>query len=93
MPELHILNGDCAQKLWAQCGFTAPCIVWRETYLEGPLPDTEDLHLFREARAEFLVKLAVDVVKEVVFPTVENDFELPVLSIGVPQSVQRIRFL
>ena len=35
--------------------------------------------MFNAERVEFLVKLAVDVVKEVVFPTVENDFEFPVL--------------
>lgn len=52
--ELHILNGDCALELWKQCGFRGQSLVWRETYLEGPLPDTDDLHVFREARAEYL---------------------------------------
>ena len=52
--ELHILNGDHALDLWKQCGFPGQSLVWRETYLEGPLPDTDDLDLFRHARAEYL---------------------------------------
>ena len=54
MTELHILNGDCALKLWKERGFPAQSLVWRETYLEGPLPDTDDLDVFRNARAEYL---------------------------------------
>ena len=55
---LHILNGDHAAELWKQCGFRGRSLVWRETYLEGPLPDTDDLGVFREARAEFLSHFA-----------------------------------
>lgn len=54
MSELHILNGDLALNLWKQCDFTAGSLVWKETYLEGPLPQTEDLHVFRNARAAHL---------------------------------------
>ena len=53
-PELHILNGDCALELWKQCGFHGQSLVWRETYLEGPLPDTDNPDVFRNARAEYL---------------------------------------
>ena len=52
--ELHILNGDFALKIWEQCGFQGTALVWLETYLEGPLPETEDLDTFRKARAAFL---------------------------------------
>ena len=52
--ELHILNGDHALELWQECGFRGQSLVWRETYLEGPLPDTDDLDIFRHARAEYL---------------------------------------
>jgi len=52
--ELHILNGDFAEKLWKECGFNAQSLVWRETYLEGPLPDSDNLDVFRNARAEYL---------------------------------------
>ena len=52
--ELHIFNGDFAWELWKQCGLRGESLVWKETYLEGPLPDTEDLEVFRAARAEFL---------------------------------------
>ena len=55
---LHILNGDLALKLWEKCNFQAPSLVWRETYLEGPLPATPDLHLFRKARANYLATFA-----------------------------------
>lgn len=56
--ELHILNGDLALKLWERCNFQAPSLVWRETYLEGPLPATPNLHLFRKARANYLATFA-----------------------------------
>ena len=56
--ELHILNGDRALELWRQCGFRGQSLVWRETYLEGPLPDTDDPHVFRAARAEYLSHFA-----------------------------------
>lgn len=52
--ELHILNGDHALQLWEKCNFSGESLVWKETYLEGPLPDTDDLHIFRNARAEYL---------------------------------------
>ena len=52
--DLHILNGDYAAKLLRKCIDSGEALVWRETYLEGPLPEVEDLHLFRKARAEFL---------------------------------------
>ena len=58
MAELHILNGDNALALLQKCGFNGKCLVWRETYLEGPLPDTDDLHVFRTARAGFLIQFA-----------------------------------
>ena len=54
MKELHILNGDCAFELWKKCHFQGESLVWRETYLDGPLPETDDLNLFRNARAEYL---------------------------------------
>ena len=51
---LHILNGDFARELWEKAGFSGEGLVWRETYLEGPLPETDDLALFRTARAAYL---------------------------------------
>ncbi len=66
MTELHILNGDCSLALWEKCAFNANSLVWRETYLEGPLPDGGDLALFRDARAEYLSRFAeiADIGKE-----------------------------
>ena len=58
MSELHILNGDFAFKLWQQCDFKAQSLIWRETYLDGPLPDSDDLHLFRQVRAGYLATFA-----------------------------------
>ena len=54
MSELHILNGDFALAIWNKCAFKAQSLVWKETYLEGPLPGNCDLSVFRTARAEFL---------------------------------------
>ena len=56
--DLHILNGDCAEGLWKQCEFNGQSLVWREIYLEGPLPETEDPACFRTARAEYLSHFA-----------------------------------
>ena len=58
MQELHILNGDFALKIWQESGFSGESLVWKETYIEGPLPLTDDLHIFRTARAEFLSHFA-----------------------------------
>ena len=55
---LHILNGDHALELWQKCSFEGQSLVWREIYLEGPLPDTEDLSVFHAARAEYLSHFA-----------------------------------
>ena len=58
MTELHILNGDHAFELWKNCGYNAQALIWRETYLEGPLPETDDLAAFRTVRAEYLSHFA-----------------------------------
>ena len=58
MSELHILNGDFALELWQKCHCNVQALVWKETYLEGPLPVTDDLHTFRNARAEYLSHFA-----------------------------------
>lgn len=54
----HIFNGDFALKLWRQKMLPGESLVWREIYLEGPLPDTEDLACFRWARAKYLSAFA-----------------------------------
>ena len=56
--DLHILNGDFAQKLLHRSPLAGESLVWRETYLEGPLPECDDLHIFRTARAEFISHFA-----------------------------------
>ena len=55
---LHILNGDCALKGWQQCNFTGEVLVWRENYLQGTIPETEDLTAFNHIRAEELHKIS-----------------------------------
>ena len=55
--EFHILNGDFALELWKKSRSGAN-LVWKETYIEGPLPQTDDLHIFRSARAEYLATFA-----------------------------------
>ena len=56
--ELHIFNGDIACELWKKCNYSAQSLVWRENYLDGPLPDGNDLHAFRRARAKHLTGFA-----------------------------------
>ena len=55
---LHILNGDCALDGWKKCGFSGDVLVWRENYLQGTLPETDDLDLFNHIRAAELHKTA-----------------------------------
>ena len=56
--DFHVLNGDFALKLFQKSSLPGEAIVWRETYLEGPLPEGDLLHIFRSARAEFLSRFA-----------------------------------
>ena len=55
---LHILNGDCALDGWAECNFSGDVLVWRENYLQGTIPETDDPGLFNRLRAEELHKIA-----------------------------------
>jgi len=53
---LHIFNGDCAYEKWKETtGGSDAYIVWRENYLEGPLPglNVPEKDFYR-IRAEFL---------------------------------------
>ena len=52
---LYIFNGDCAYQAWQKVtGGSAEALVWREVYLEGPLPADCPLEDFELARAEYL---------------------------------------
>lgn len=52
---LHIFNGDCACNIWKKQGGKSPYLVWRENYLEGPLPPLSvSNEEFERIRAEFL---------------------------------------
>ena len=55
---LHILNGDCALDGWTKCNFAGDVLVWRENYLQGTIPETDDPGLFNRLRAEELHKIA-----------------------------------
>ena len=55
---LHILNGDYALNGWNQCRFQGTALVWRENYLHGTIPSTDDMTLFNQIRAEELHKIA-----------------------------------
>ncbi len=55
---LYIFNGDCACEAWKKVtGGTADHLVWREVYLEGPLPADCPLEDFELARAKFLHRM------------------------------------
>ena len=53
---LHVFNGDCAADAWKKNTLSAECyIVWRENYLEGPLPAVGTPQKeFARIRAEYL---------------------------------------
>ena len=51
---LIIFNGDCTCDAWRRAGGTGDFLVWRENYLEGPLPADSPLEDFEAARAAFL---------------------------------------
>ena len=55
---LHILNGDCALDGWMKCNFAGDVLVWRENYLQGTIPETDDFCLFNQIRAAELHKIA-----------------------------------
>ena len=55
---LHVLNGDCALQGWRQCRLQGEAVVWRENYLQGTVPETNDMNLFNQIRAEALHKFA-----------------------------------
>ena len=54
---LHILNGDCALDGWRKCNFIGNVLVWRENYLQGTIPETDDFCLFNQIRAAELRKI------------------------------------
>ena len=64
---LHILNGDCALDGWAKCNFAGDVLVWRENYLQGTIPETDDLCLFNQIRAVELHNIAPEKSVEDIF--------------------------
>jgi|GEM_PF-1111296 len=49
---LHLLNGDCAYEAWQKAALPGNALVWRENYLEGPVPGPEiPLAEFERVRA------------------------------------------
>lgn len=58
MKTLHILNGDCALEGWRPAGLPGRALVWRENYLTGAIPRTDDPAEFRRVRAAELHKAA-----------------------------------
>lgn len=55
---LHIVNGDCALEGWNAVNFSGEVLVWRENYLLGVIPQTDDITLFNRIRAGELQKSA-----------------------------------
>ena len=62
---LRIFNGDCACDAWKKVtGGREDHLVWRETYLEGPLPADGSLEDFERTRAEFLHSIVPEYPEE-----------------------------
>lgn len=69
---LHILNGDCALPGWQSCGFSGEVLVWRENYLHGVIPETDDLDDFNRIRAEELHCLAPEKTSKEIFTELQQ---------------------
>ena len=69
---LHIVNGDCALSHWRQCRFPGEVIVWRENYLQGMIPETNDIILFNQIRAKELHKIAPEKSFDEIFAELQN---------------------
>ena len=69
---LHIVNGDCALSHWRQCRFPGEVMVWRENYLQGMIPETNDIILFNQIRAEELHKIAPEKSFDEIFAELQN---------------------
>ncbi len=55
---LNLLNGDCALAGFRVSGLPGDVLVWRENYLHGVLPATEDRRMFCQIRAHALHTMA-----------------------------------
>ena len=67
MKILHILNGDHALDGWRQNNFPGEVLVWRENYLCGMIPETDDMPLFNRIRAKELHQSAPDKSEDEIF--------------------------
>lgn len=63
----NILNGDCALEGWRDAGMPGHTLVWRENYLSGTIPETDDLEGFARLRAEELHKIAPEYTRDAIF--------------------------
>ena len=64
---LHILNGDCASDGWKQNDFDGEMLVWRENYLHGTMPQTDDITVFNRIRAGELHKISPEIPENEIF--------------------------
>ena len=68
---LHLLNGDCALAAWPP-EWPETRLVWRENYLLGPLPETDDLTEFSRKRAAVLHQYAPEHAISEIFRELET---------------------
>ena len=69
---LHIINGDCALKGWKSGNFPGEVLIWRENYLLGVVPETEDITSFNHIRATELHKFAPQKSVAEIFAELQN---------------------
>ena len=72
---LHIVNGDCALTHWKKCRFAGEVIVWRENYLQGVIPETDDITLFNQIRAAELHKTAPEKSSDEIFTELQSMYQ------------------
>ena len=69
---LHIINGDCALSGWKKADFQGEVLVWRENYLHGIIPETDDIVLFNRIRAAELHKFAPEKTEDDIFTELQT---------------------
>ncbi len=69
---MNLFNGDCAAAAWTEARLPGGGLVWRENYLYGELPETDDLAVFNRIRAGALHRSAPDKPEADIFAELER---------------------
>lgn len=71
MRIVHLLNGDCALEEWREAKLPGEAMVWRENYLQGVIPTTDNPADFRQIRAAELHKISPEMPERQILSELE----------------------